>query len=74
MARGIKRANNLKQINLIKGSPDPHKTPPIMKYYTNPKHQEQPTKKVNLSDVVLLLSFTFIFILPFLNALIKTNF
>ena len=45
-----------------------------MKYYTNPKHQERPTKKVNLSDVILLVSFTFIFILPFLNALIKTNF
>jgi len=45
-----------------------------MKYYTNPKHQERPTKKVNLSDVVLLLSFTFIFIIPVINAIIKTNF
>jgi len=45
-----------------------------MKYYTNPKHLDRPTKKVNLSDVVLLLSFTFIFIIPFINLLIKTNF
>ena len=45
-----------------------------MKLYTNPKHLDKPTKKVNLQDVILLLSFTFIFILPFLNALIKTNF
>ena len=45
-----------------------------MKYYTNPKHQERPTEKVNLQDVILLLSFTFIFVLPFINALIKTNF
>jgi len=45
-----------------------------MKYYTNPKHQDRPTKKVNLTDVILLLSFTFIFVLPFINLLIKTNF
>jgi len=45
-----------------------------MKFYTNPKHQERPTKKVNLMDVILLLSFTFIFVLPFINLLIKTNF
>ena len=45
-----------------------------MKYYTNPKHQDRPTKKVNLTDVILLLSFTFIFVLPFINLLIKSNF
>jgi hypothetical protein len=45
-----------------------------MKFYTNPKHLDRPTKKVNLSDVVLLVSFTFIFIIPVINALIKTNF
>lgn len=45
-----------------------------MKYYTNPKHLDRPTKKVNLTDIILLLSFTFIFVLPFINALIKTNF
>ena len=31
-------------------------------------------EKVNLTDVVLLLSFTFIFLIPFINLLIKTNF
>lgn len=45
-----------------------------MKFYTNPKHLDRPTKKVNLSDVILLVSFTFIFIIPVINALIKTNF
>lgn len=47
-----------------------------MKYYTNPKNLEtqKQSKKVNLTDVILLLSFTFIFVLPFINALIKTNF
>lgn len=45
-----------------------------MKYYTNPKHQDRPSDKVNLMDVILLLSFTFIFVLPFINLLIKTNF
>jgi len=45
-----------------------------MKYYTNPKHLDRPTKKVNLTDVILLVSFTFIFVIPVINAIIKTNF
>ena len=45
-----------------------------MKFYTNPKHLDRPTKKVNLQDVMLLLSFTFIFVIPVINAIIKTNF
>ena len=46
----------------------------IIKYHTNPKHQDRPTKKVNLTDVLLFASFTIIFLIPFINALIKTNF
>lgn len=45
-----------------------------MKYFTNPKHLDRPTKKVNLTDVLLFASFTIIFLIPFINALIKTNF
>ena len=45
-----------------------------MKFYTNPKHLDRPSDKVNLTDVILLLSFTFVFVLPFINLLIKSNF
>ena len=45
-----------------------------MKFYTNPKHLDRPTKKVNLQDVIILLSFIFIFVIPVINAIIKTNF
>ena len=46
----------------------------MQKYYTNPKHQNRPSDKVNLQDVILLVSFTFIFVIPVINAIIKTNF
>ena len=52
MARGIKRANNIKQFKkfvpiinkFIKVSPEPHKPPPFkMKVYNNPKHRNTGT-------------------------------
>lgn len=45
-----------------------------MKYYTNPKHQDRPSDKVNTNDVILLIAFTFIFILPTINLIIEKHF
>jgi len=47
-----------------------------MKLYTNPKHLDKPkqSKKVNTNDVILLLAFTFIFVLPTINLIIEKHF
>lgn len=47
-----------------------------MKFYTNPKFLDkvEETTEPNLTNVLMVFMFIVIFILPTINAIIKTNF
>ena len=47
-----------------------------MKFYTNPKFLDkvEETTQPSLTNVVMIFMFIIIFILPTINAIIKTNF